>query len=141
MDTFSKVTVILDVCEQVNDLTPLKGMPLTSLNLYHCVGLRDFSPLAGMKLTRLSVQNCGQVRDLAWMRGMPLTELDIRGIGATDLTPLQGMPLDVVYLNPKGITNGMQTLRQMKGLRIIGIGNDRYQAAEFWKRYEAGEFK
>jgi hypothetical protein len=39
----------LDGCGQVRDLTPLAGMPLTSLNL---------TPLAGMPLTSLDLRYC-----------------------------------------------------------------------------------
>ena len=40
-----------------------------------------------------------------------------------------------------GITaQGLETLRTMKTLKIIGT-NKAYSPAEFWKRYDAGEFK
>ena len=77
------------------DLSPLKGMKLTSLN---CFGTRvsDLSPLKGMKLTYLMVYN-SKVSDLSPLRGMKLTYLDCGGSGVTDLSPLKGMPLDFLY--------------------------------------------
>ena len=92
------------------DLSPLKGMPLTSLTAAHA-GVRpvaaerhdtddlvcsntqvsDLSPLKGMPLTDL---NCDitQVSDLSPLKGMPLTTLDCASTKVSDLSPLQGMP-------------------------------------------------
>jgi hypothetical protein len=75
---------------------------------------------------------------------MPLTSLNLDGTPVTDLTPLQGMELEDIRLTPKTITKGMEILRQMNSLKTISIGHqptEIWPAAEFWKRYEAGEFK
>jgi hypothetical protein len=40
----------LHSCQNVSDLTPLKGMPLTFLRLTVCKKVSDLSPLEGMKL-------------------------------------------------------------------------------------------
>jgi Leucine-rich repeat (LRR) protein len=78
---------------------------------------------------------------LAHLKGMPLRMLSIRGTGVTDLNPLQGMPLEKIYLTPKNITQGLAVLRDMKSLKTIGIGdNQSWPAAEFWERYDKGEF-
>jgi hypothetical protein len=51
------------------------------------------------------------------------------------------MPLAVVRLTPKNITSGLQILRDMKSLKTIGVENNRsWPAAEFWERYDRGEF-
>src|SRR5262249_6026046 len=65
-------------CSQVRDLTLLKGMPLTLLNLGRCDQVRDLTPLKGMPLTYLNLQWCGQVRDLTPLNGMPLTTLSLQ---------------------------------------------------------------
>lgn len=42
------------------------------------------------------------------------------------------------------ITQGMDVLRHMKSLKIIVLSldaKDQLTAVEFWKRYDAGEFK
>jgi hypothetical protein len=66
----------------------------------------------------------------------------IENTGITDLTPLQGMPLEEIHLTPKNITQGLNILRDMKGLKTIGIAwNQSWPAAEFWERYDKGEFK
>jgi len=71
-----------------------------------------------------------------------VTDLDLAQTGITDLTPLQGMPLEEIRLTPKNITRGLDTLRAMKSLNIIGIDwKQAWPAAEFWERYDKGEFK
>ena len=124
----------------VTDLSALKGMPLTVLSL-NATQVQDFSPLKGMPLTRLELHST-QLRDLELLKGMPLKRLGLHGTGVTDLTPLQGMELEQIYLTPKNITQGLNILRDMKSLKTIGIEyNQAWPAAEFWERYDKGEFK
>jgi Leucine-rich repeat (LRR) protein len=82
----------LSGCVQVRDLTPLQGMPLRSLRMLNLAGLRDLTPLQGLPLTNLSAAYCG-VRDLAPLRGMKLRDLALHGSPVEDLSPLEGMPL------------------------------------------------
>jgi Leucine-rich repeat (LRR) protein len=78
---------------------------------------------------------------LANFKGIDLTLLSIQNTGITDLTPLQGMRLGTIYLTPKNITKGLDILRDMKSVNI-GINSDQtWPAAEFWERYDKGEFK
>jgi len=73
---------------------------------------------------------------------MPLKRLVINGNGVTDLRPLQAMPLEDIRLTPTRITQGLDILRDMKSLKTIGItSGTAWPAAEFWDRYEKGEFK
>jgi hypothetical protein len=52
------------------------------------------------------------------------------------------MPLEEIRLTPKNVTKGLDILRDMKGLKTIGISWDKsWPAAEFWERYDKGEFK
>jgi hypothetical protein len=47
-----------------------------------------------------------------------------------------------VRLTPKNITRGLDMLRDMKSLKTIGIRwRVFWPAAEFWERYDKGEFK
>ena len=79
---------------------------------------------------------------LAHLKGTPLKVLRIDNTGITDLTPLQGMPLEDIRLTPKNITKGLDILRDMKSLKTIGITWEQaWPAAEFWDRYDKGEFK
>jgi len=73
---------------------------------------------------------------------MPLKTFLIQITAVTNLRPLQGMELEEIRLNPKHITQGLDVLRAMKSLKTIGIeGNKVWPAAEFWHRYDKGEFK
>jgi hypothetical protein len=79
---------------------------------------------------------------LVHVKGMPLKLLWIDHTDITDLTPLQGVPLEDIRLTPKNITRGLNILRDMKSLKTIGIDyNHAWPAAEFWQRYDKGEFK
>ncbi len=52
------------------------------------------------------------------------------------------MPLEDIHLTPNDITWGLDILRDMKGLKTIGIAYDQsWSAAELWERYDNGEFK
>jgi hypothetical protein len=52
------------------------------------------------------------------------------------------MPLEDVRLTPKNITKGLDILRDLKGLKTIGITTGQaWPAAEFWDRHARGEFK
>jgi len=131
----------LSTCGQVRDLTPLQGMKLTSLDLMGCVQVRDLTPLRGMKLTSLMLLYCGQVRDLTPLQGMKLKTLYADGAGVQDLTPLEGMPLEEFTFTPKNITKGIDVIRRMTTLKKIGVQHPpSFTLAEFWKKYQAGEF-
>jgi hypothetical protein len=47
-----------------------------------------------------------------------------------------------VLITPKHVTRGLDVLRQMKTIKTIGInGYKKLPPGEFWKKYDAGEFK
>ena len=78
---------------------------------------------------------------LAHLKSMPLKVLRIQHTGITDLTPLEGMRLEEIHLTPKNITRGLDILRDMKSLKTIGTSVTKFwPAAEFWERYDNGEF-
>jgi tetratricopeptide (TPR) repeat protein len=148
----------------LRDLGPLQGIPLTHLNLSFGQQVQDLTPLKGMQLTALDLWSCDLISDLTPLRGMPLQFFSTSSNRLTDLTPLQGMPLKTLHfghcagirdltplqelelaelrIGPGPIARNMFQLRRMKSLKTIVV-NDRgtYSAAEFWKRYDAGEFK
>jgi serine/threonine protein kinase/Leucine-rich repeat (LRR) protein len=151
----------------VSELSPLRGMKLTFL---HCGGTKvsDLSPLNGMPLKVLncsatkvsdaslaSMKGCDdliellladtQVSDegLAHLKAHKnLKRLDLQGTKVSALSPLEGMALEEIRLTPKNITKkGWEILRNMKTLRTIGTEwNQAWPAAEFWARYDTGEF-
>lgn len=79
-----------------NNLEPLRGMPLKALDI-GASEVSDLSPLAEMKLTWISISS-SKVSDISALKGMPL-EYFRCGSRTTDLSPLRGAPLKVLYLN------------------------------------------
>jgi serine/threonine protein kinase len=119
----------------VRDLSPLRGMKLTGLNLQGTL-VSDLSPLKGMPLTRLSLYDCPLVHDLSPLKGMSLTSAHLAARNIRDISALEGAMLVEVWL-PEVVDRGMSVLRPMKTLGKINT----MPAEEFWKQYDAGEFK
>src|SRR5262245_35923372 len=97
----------------VSDLSPLKGMPLLELRCYRNVPLADLAPLKGLPLTLLE---CGHTRvaDLSTLRGMKLTHLSCNQTLVTDVSPLQGMPLKVLDASFTRVSD----LSPVEGMRL-----------------------
>jgi hypothetical protein len=73
---------------------------------------------------------------------MKLSFLNCADTSVSDLSPLKAMNLQDIRLTPKNITQGLNILREMKSLKTIGTWHDQsWPAAEFWDRYDKGEFK
>ena len=100
--------------KDVTNLEPLKGMPLSNLDIAGCINLKDLTPLKGMPLTRLLVWHT-QISDLSPLKGMPMTELDIGGCRQlSDIRPLAGMPLTRLHIHGTQIGN----LAPLKGMPL-----------------------
>ena len=98
---------------------------------------QDCKDLTVLELAGTKVSDTG----LARLKGLPLKSLWIYLTDITDLTPVQDMPLEEIRLTPKHITRGLDILRDMKDLKTIGIqSHQSWPAAEFWERYDKGEF-
>ena len=103
----------------ITDLMPLKGMPLTRLNLSFADGITDLTPLNGMPLTQLDLSFAGDITDLTPLNGMPLTQLGLSGAdGITDLTPLKGMLLTRLNLSGAG---GITDLTPLEGMPLTQL--------------------
>jgi serine/threonine protein kinase/formylglycine-generating enzyme required for sulfatase activity len=101
------------------DLSPLKGMLLTSL---YCVAnpqINDISPLAGMPLINLTL-NWTNVGDLSSLRAMPLTRLHIGGLPISDLKPLASMDLKELDISYSKAVNDLTPLKT-HSLRSISL--------------------
>jgi hypothetical protein len=127
--------------DRLSDLSPLAGMDLVSLE---CAGtaVADLTPLVGMDLTSLTL-NSTEVSDLSPLAGMPLLHLTCYRTTVTDLSPLTGMKLKSIRFTPRNITRGLDVIRRMDSLKEIafdGAPNATLAPAEFWRRYNAGEF-
>ncbi|HVW00232.1 MAG TPA: protein kinase [Planctomycetaceae bacterium] len=144
---------------EVSDLTPLHGMPLQDL-LCSVTRVRDLSPLEHLPLRSLGIASTN-VSDLSPLHDMPLTKLWCNHTGVSDLSPLAktrltlllfnntqvsdvsplaGLELTTITLTPQNITRGIDVLREMTSLVSIGLDGVAYPRAEFWQRYDAGEF-
>ena len=95
---------------------------------------------------RLLVLSDTQVSDLGLAHitdHKNLRRLMLQGTRVSDLSPLKDMPLEEIRLTPRNISKkGLDLLRHMKTLKTIGTDwNQGWPAAEFWARYDKGEFK
>ena len=101
--------------QPVDDLSPLKGMPLESLQVWQ-TKIVSLGPLQGMALTAL---NCARTRinSLEPLRGMPLTLLDATTTEVSDLDPLRDMPLVSLTLPRTRVTD----LSPLKGLPLTWL--------------------
>ncbi len=105
MDADGRLSLSLADCQQVLDLTPLKGMPLRTLQI-HRSEIRDLSPLMGMPLTWLDLNGCRRISDLTPLKGMKLTYLSLQSCGDLQgFAVLKGMPLTSLYLHARRLGN------------------------------------
>jgi serine/threonine protein kinase len=103
----------------VTDLSPLRGVPLTSLDLSDGARIADLSPLAGMPLRHLTLRNCMRIRDFSVLKGMPLQSLDLTECSTfADLSLLAGMPLHELSLRACGRITDFAPLAAMPLVRL-----------------------
>jgi len=98
----------------VDDLSPLKGASLGELRISRSL---DLSPLAGVEELVLG-------EEVTKLDGDELRRLGVRELGigtskVTDLTPLEGVSLNAIFLDPRRIRNGMEVLRKMTSLKSV----------------------
>ncbi len=72
---------------------------------------------------------------------MPLEVLVIRNARVTDLSPLEKMSLREIEFDVDKASKGIEALLGMKSLTSINTGSKTLTPTEFWKRYDAGEFR
>jgi serine/threonine protein kinase len=125
---------------EVLDISPLRGMPLTWLGCTETL-VADLSPLEGMPLAELWAGS-SPVSDLSPLSKMPLRQLACDRTNVSDLSPLEGMALEKIFFTCADIDKGIEAIRAMKSLVVIGTSaGQSFSADEFWKKYDAGEFK
>ncbi|MGF1451073.1 MAG: protein kinase [Opitutales bacterium] len=91
------VRLVLARVPSLNDLSPLRGIPIVALDISHNSGVSDLSPLVGMPLRELSVSYCHQITDLRPLGALPLEHLSISGLERLEnLESLRGIPLRVL---------------------------------------------
>ena len=116
---------------RIKDLSPLQGLPLRSLNLQR-TGITDLSAINTLPLEVLSLRETA-VTDLTPLTGMSLTLLDCHGTMIADLSPLKEMPLERITLavHPEA---DVEVLRSINTLRFI---NDQ-PIDRYWSEFDAG---
>jgi hypothetical protein len=123
---------------RLTNLLPLRTTTLESLRIVDS-NVNDLTPLTGVPLRQLDLGG-SPVSDLSPLRGMKLTELFLSSPGP-DLAPLAGMPLVSIGLPEVSTVVNLDILRDVKTLKQIRpSGGKLLPAAEFWNRYDAGEF-
>ena len=122
---YGVVTGLTLYTEDVTDLSPLRALP--GLRDLACTAatagkgkLADLSPLKGLPLVTLNC-NWTQVSDLAPLKGAPLTSLSCTGTKVVDLSPLAAAPLVAVAgdFQPErdaGTLRSIKTLQTVNGL-------------------------
>jgi len=125
MQNFNEGDFVLDedgrfVLSLVNrglrDIAFLGGMPLKRLDLRHNGDLKDLSPLKGLQHLREFRVDATGVEDLSPLRGIPLEVLHTGG--AKDWTPLIGMPLRELVVGDEKLTD----ISFVKGMPLKKIG-------------------
>ncbi len=115
-------SLVLSMCLQIRDLSPLQGMPLTELTLTKCA-VRDLSPLKGLPLAKLNLVLCDQLQDLSGLQGLKLSEFQLNGCRqVTDLSPLKGMPLSVLLLSQSDQIKDLEPLQGMPLTKLTMAG-------------------
>ena len=130
-------------CEHVQDLSPLRALPLRSLTLD---GTRagDLSPLKNLKLEELSIAGA-PVEDLSPLAGHSLRRLDcsntsltnfsalaqtrleslsLSGTSVGDLWFLHGLPLRVLQLDGCRSARGFSVLLDLPNLEVLTLPRD-----------------
>ena len=90
------------------ELDPL-GLILVSLPN----SVQNLNPLKGLPIQRLSIPEASGISDLTPLEGMPLSSLDLSGSNVSDLTPLAGMPLTELFISRTPVTS-LESLRGTK---------------------------
>lgn len=129
---------------RISDLSPLKGMPIKELYLDEVSCLSSLEPLRDMPLKVLGIANCSGLSDIGPLAGMPLAILHMEKTKIADLSPLTDLRLVTISFTPAYVTAGMEALRNMPGLndlRLVSVNAPSMTKEEFFRRYDAGEFK
>ncbi len=82
----------------INDLGPLAGMPLELLEITDCREVKDLTPLAKSARLQIFRATGSGITNLAALAGMPLRQIDLVGLGTLDLSPLKGMPVEILNI-------------------------------------------
>jgi hypothetical protein len=116
------LTTLSCAYNQISDLSPLEGMPLESL-ICSVNPVSDLSPLKSMHLKELHILGW-KGKDLLPLKGMALTVLNCGESKVEDLSPLAGMPLNSLCLNLTNVSD-LSPLKDVPLLNDLRVVNTR----------------
>ncbi|MBD3672629.1 MAG: hypothetical protein HUJ26_03790 [Planctomycetaceae bacterium] len=147
---------------KVTSMKPLTGLPLTQLNLLDApvtsiegveempletlwvpgTSVSDLSPLQGTNLLSLDIAR-SEVTSLEPLRELKsLQRLNMEDCEIDDLSPLEDLPLTRLIFYPANVKQGLEMIRNKSSIQELGTDFDsRMPPAQFWAKYEAGEFQ
>ena len=111
-----KVVKVMLYGPKISDITPLKDLPLRTLNLPSTM-VTDISVLKGMPLKFLYLKG-SSVTDLSALKGMPLVSLGLQDTKVSDITPLRGLRLAGLYLDGTAVAD----IRPLQGMPLTALG-------------------
>lgn len=126
------------------ELEVLKGMPLRQVTLYLWGGrATDLRALQGMPIETLLVSSDSPVDYSVIASLSSLKDVRLGAPSVSDYSFLKGKHIQSLEIAPKHIRNpdDAKILRNLQFLNEIRVLNKPYPVADFWKRYDAGEFK
>jgi hypothetical protein len=106
------------------DLSPISGMPLEYFRTQRSL-VSDLGPLAGMPL-KVLVCRFTEVSDLSPLRGMNIRELYCDHTKVADLSPLRGMPLEQLRCHDMPL----KSLEALRGMPLVGLECHRTEVAD-----------
>jgi Leucine-rich repeat (LRR) protein len=107
----------------VSDLSPLRGMPLQTLEFTRNEAIKDLAPLQGMPLELLACQFTN-VADLSPLKGMKLKRFSCDQTLVSDLSPLRGMALEALSVANCGHVTDLAPLKGMPLQFLWWAGSD-----------------
>ena len=112
------------------------GENRVSLNLDTCRNVSDLSPLKGMRLEGCLV-NGTKIADIAVLTGMPLRRLWLGATKVRDVAMLAEYTTFEEVMIPSDTIN-IDALRHLPNLKRIGYAYGQLSSpADFWARYDA----
>ncbi len=97
---------------ELTDISPLKGLQLTSLILSN-TRVSDISFLKGMALRLIGLDGT-LVSDISILKGMPLTQLSLNNTRVSDINALKDMPLNILWLSSSNVSD----ISVLKGMHL-----------------------
>ncbi|MBU6295006.1 MAG: serine/threonine protein kinase [Planctomycetes bacterium] len=105
----------VDENSQITDLDPLRSAPIEHLSCPR-TGLTDLKAVSAMPL---QVLICGstEIADLSPLKGMPIRKLFCNNTKVTDLSPLSGSPMEDLRCHDTAI----RSLEPLRGSPLVGL--------------------